>query len=401
MQHENGEPAGFEVVVTEGSEGQNVSEQLLRSVHSVNTGGVYVMRTHNQDSKRAYDKVAYCLYCDKPQKKLTQHLPQHKNEVEVAAYMAEKPGEKRQRLLTIIRNKGNHKHNCEVLAEDKGGLVVIYRPSHHADPQDYVPCYHCYGWFAKTEMWKHKCVVKPAQPSSSEGKKRQNQVRKGKLLLPPAPGTKSCDIVHKVLSGLRSDDVARCIKGDCLIVELAKKLCLKLGHDGETYNFIRCKLREIARLLLTYRMCTGKENATLSSIISPQEFDVVVRSVRETAGFNQDTHEYTTPSLALKLGHLLKQAAGLQLVRATKNGDTEAEKMARDFITLIEKEWETEVSSHALRTLYQQKRNQPKLLPVTSDVVALSKYIETNAERCLTDLESAEDKVNAWQQLNR
>lgn len=56
--------------------------------------------------------------------------------------------------------------------------------------------------------------------------------------------------------------MARCIKGDRLIVEFANKLCLKTGHDGETYNLRRCKPREIARLLLTYRISTEKENAT-------------------------------------------------------------------------------------------------------------------------------------------
>lgn len=112
-------------MVPQGREAKNVSTQTVQSANNDNTGGAYVMRTHNQDSKRSYDKVAYCLYCSNPQKKLPQHLPQHKNEAEVAEYLAVKSGERRQRLLTVIRNRGNHKHNCEVIAEFKTKVDML------------------------------------------------------------------------------------------------------------------------------------------------------------------------------------------------------------------------------------------------------------------------------------
>ncbi|KAJ8034133.1 hypothetical protein HOLleu_20850 [Holothuria leucospilota] len=201
------------------------------------------------------------------------------------------------------------------------------------------------------------------------------------MLLPPPPGVPAGDVVHKILSTLQADDISRCIKGDSLMVELAKKLCFKHGHDQEQFRTLRTKLREIARLLLEFRQTSRNEKATLSDIIVPSKFEVLLTAVRSLAGFDKETHQYLTPSLALKLGHSLKKVAMLVVSKALIDGNDVKERQARDFLTLISENWDWEVSSHALRTLYQGKRNNPKLIPLTSDVVLLSKYLKQEAER--------------------
>ncbi|XP_033126820.1 uncharacterized protein LOC117124631 [Anneissia japonica] len=178
---------------------------------------VYVETTHNTSSCRSYDKVAYCLFCSKSQKKLPVHLLQHKNEIIVSQYLAAF-GSRRQALLTYIRNKGNHQHNYKVLEEGKGDLIVVYRPSEYRNPANYQPCSNCLGYLSKCEMWKHNCKLDSSQNSRNNDKKKAPHVKQGKLLLPPPKSVEAGTIVHELISNMRSDDITQCIKGDNLIL---------------------------------------------------------------------------------------------------------------------------------------------------------------------------------------
>ena len=371
------------------------------NVDSENQTKVSVAKTNN-DGKRKYDKVTYCKYCGKAEKKITVHLRQHKNEKEVAEYFASTEI-KRQQLITLIRNKGNHIHNYKVLKEKRGEIMPVYRPDHQANYTDYQPCYHCFGWFAKSEMWKHKCLVRPSASNEGKGKaKRRGIVLQGRQMLPPVPNTECDGQVNQVLAGLRSGDIETLIKGDYLIIELAKKWCFKLAHDADQYNHIRGKLREVARLVLQFREDTGNMRASLSTLISPKQFLTVVKSVRAVAGFERVSHEYNTPSLALKLGHTLKKASMIKLNESIMMADAEvAQKEAQNFITLIENKWDEEISCHALRTLYQKKRNNPQLLPLTNDVVTLSTYLQAKTEEHVAQLKSMEDSNKPWTELSK
>ncbi|PIK58106.1 hypothetical protein BSL78_04962 [Apostichopus japonicus] len=89
--------------------------------------------------------------------------------------------------------------------------------------------------------------------------------------------------------------------------------------------------------------------------------------------------------------------------QALIEGNTTKETEARSVHTLLTENWDVEVSSHALRTIYQGKRNNPKLLPLTSDVVLLTKYLKEESENSMNDLSAAtspEEVQNAWKKLS-
>ncbi|XP_033118365.1 uncharacterized protein LOC117117976 [Anneissia japonica] len=118
-------------------------------------------------------------------------------------------------------------------------------------------------------------------------------------------------------------------------------------------------------------------------------------------GFNEVTHLYTTPSLALKLGHSLKKASMIVVNHALINGDERKEKQGKNFNKLVSDNWDIDVSCHALRTLHSNKRNNPKLLPLTSDVMLLSKYLKEKAEMCTLQLNKEEPSEEVWRELER
>ncbi|XP_033111473.1 uncharacterized protein LOC117112464 [Anneissia japonica] len=305
--------------------GKQKSKEISKKA-KVNHGMVTVMTTNNS-SFRSYDKPAYCYVCSRPMKKLIVHMIQHSNEPMVAKWLAAKKGPDKDKLWIKIRNYGNHLHNYEVLREGVGQLIVVYRPNEYGDPNDYQPCVDCLGYFSRNEFYRHKCKLRMVKDSEDvEIKTKKCNVKDGRMLLPPPKGVLAGEVLHKILCSLQSDDISRCIKGDSVILDLAKKLCFKHGHDKEQFKTLRCKLRELARLVLEYRHISGNECATALDLIVPSTFTVLLRAVRGVSGFDNETHQYRTPSLALKLGHLLKKVAMLIVCQALTEGNTAKEK---------------------------------------------------------------------------
>ncbi|KAJ8030334.1 hypothetical protein HOLleu_26714 [Holothuria leucospilota] len=197
---------------------------------------------------------------------------------------------------------------------------------------------------------------------------------------------------------MKADSVARCIKSDSLIVEVASKECFKLGHNTEQDGYIRGKLRELGRLLLQLRETFDEENACLEDFIHPEKFQRVVTAVRSMCGFNDSSHVYRTPSLALKIGHTLKKVAAIVKGHALERGDDSLYRRACGFHDLCELRWAEEISSHALRTLYERKRNNHQLLPLTGDIVCLANHTKKVAADQMSYLQ-LKGRSGSWVRL--
>lgn len=362
------------------------------------TENITVMTTNNEGGRK-YDKQYFCLYCSKPQYKLPRHLEtHHKEEKEVAVYLAETDKGLREQMLLKIRNLGNHRHNTSVIRSKRGELVVAYRPpSNTTSPvewRDYVPCEHCYAYFLSWDLWKHvrKCVLAP------EGKPRHARVVQNSRLLLPAPKGTSVGL-NSVLISLKNDDISRIVKSDHLIKQFGEKLYLKNGHDCEMYSYIRTKLRELGRLVVQLRKSSGQTSASLQDFINPLMFRSVLLAAKEVAGFSDTSHKFRIPALALKLGHSLKKCGQLVKRNALEAGDAALLDQATRFCDLCQMEWTEEVSCHALRTLDDNKRNKVKLLPLTRDVSLLTKHLKNTSTDAFNNLSSNSCSTSDWSAL--
>jgi hypothetical protein len=200
------------------------------------------------------------------------------------------------------------------------------------------------------------------------------------------------------------------IKSDSLILERGRRVACKLAHDSEQHNYIRGHMPRLAKLLLKLRQSTSRPNACLRDFIHPDQFRNVVNAARLVSGFNEETHEYTTPALAQKLGHSIKRCAQILQSWCTEACDSEGVELARSFISLFDLNWPDEVSSHALRTLYVRKRNSVKTLPLTEDIITLTNYFIQKGRESMKALsgyrrigEEPVPKVikDAWETLNQ
>lgn len=347
-----------------------------------NISGISVMPTANERGKRNWDKPHYCLFCLTPQKKLPRHLQSiHGEEVKVQRWLATKDKQDRASQMSLMRNYGNYLHNDAVIREGKGVLIVIYRPSYTVEPKDYLPCSECFGYYAKDDMWKHRCPCKKStnqlddeagQPQPK--KKRVAHCKPSRMLLPPTPGVSQR--THEIMLNMNNDDVSLLCKTDSLIKMYADKMTERHGHDNYLSGYIRQKIREVGRMVLQYRSLTGQPSAQLCDILCPKNFDDAILATKLTAGFEEGTNLYKTPSLALKIGHGLKTCTEILRGKALVNGDESVVQQCKGFLELYELQWEDKISHHALRTLKEGRRNNPKLLPLTEDVVKMTKYLQ-------------------------
>ena len=117
-----------------------------------------VIQTHtNTKAKRKFDKYHICLYCGKCVLKMGRHLcDKHPDKGEVKPILEmEKNSLERKDALFLLTLKGDFLHNCHVIKEQKGILLVIRRAGEDIDPQNYIPCIYCLGFIQKRQAYRH------------------------------------------------------------------------------------------------------------------------------------------------------------------------------------------------------------------------------------------------------
>ena len=93
---------------------------------------------------------------------------------------------------------------------------------------------------------KHNSAAKTRNSEATDSNetlkpKRERVAAKSRLLVPPPPGISA--ELNTLLACMPNDVVARVIKSDSLILELAKRQYMKSGHDIDQHDDIRSKLR--------------------------------------------------------------------------------------------------------------------------------------------------------------
>lgn len=80
------------------------------------------------------------------------------------------------------------------------------------------------------------------------------------------------------MSAMKDDDIAAAVHSDFCILQFAQSLFNKHGQDPTKYEYIRQKLREVGRLLLTLNKEFSIYN--IEEAVTPANFDLVVQAVK-------------------------------------------------------------------------------------------------------------------------
>lgn len=340
--------------------------------HSLNED--YVPRKARRKSKHSsHTRKNYCFVCGVGVYKISRHFLRHADEEpDIAEAMAlPKHSKERKKLLDVLRNRGNYKHNQEVLRNNSGELKMKRQPRTQFSAKEVMNCPYCKAMFILKEMWRHvaRCHCRKTAKSPSDGKVKVLS----EIALAESPFSKTLSsAVWNMLVTMKRDEIASVVQKDFLLIQLAENLSVKYENEPEKYENIRQRLRELGRLLVALR---EKSIFSFEDAIKPQNFYKVVATVKSITGFDKTLQRFTKPSLALKLGHSLKKIASIVL--NSVDGDEEMVRDTKQFLKLCTEEWTELVSQKALASL--RKVSNPSTIPFTHDVQVFYRYLETTS----------------------
>ncbi|XP_063052960.1 uncharacterized protein LOC134447436 [Engraulis encrasicolus] len=355
--------------------------------------------------KRLYNKRQYCLYCKKPYSKISRHLERkHSKEPDVARAIGfPKNSKERQLHLKLLRNRGNLAHNAKVVQTGEGNLVACKTPKYGMQTHDFAPCTFCQGLFTKKVLWRHVriCEFRPDDFKARPGRNRVLSVCALPLI--------KTDISHfqedfqEVVKQMTPDQVSIEVMKDKNIMRFGHQLYRKLRNSDAKDEYIRQRMRELGRLLLSAKKVTNNLK-TLNDLIKPKNFMQTVKSVKDVAGYVGKTNMYKSPTLALKLGHSLSKIAALVESNALIEGDLDTAEAAGNFRKIYNAKWNELVSATANRTL-EMAQNQgnwdsPLVLPFTDDVRKLHSYLNDKSREYYKALSTNASTEN-WANLTK
>lgn len=183
--------------------------------------------------------------------------------------------------------------------------------------------------------------------------------------------------------------VVETINSDKLIKEFGQNQLLRKGDNlaWTDVNQIRGKLRFLARLVHAVRDEAGNV-CSLSELLHPSYYDAFVTAVLKIRTTNKQ--------LALTLGHFIRQVCLLNIAQGIKTGNKPLRKNSEDFLQLYTSSWGTTVASSTLRMQQQLKLNKERKLPISSDLVALTQYVQKEVD---SELDASQVNYNRLQKL--
>jgi hypothetical protein len=290
----------------------------------------------------------------------------------------------------------------EVLDLNEGELKVVRRPAagEKVNPHDYLPCKFCYGFFLGDELWRHagKCQFKEGEKPASKEMKFS-----GRHMLAGGQFTEGCSklLASKVLSKMASDEITLIVQDDKTILTLGSQVLEKRG--SEKSGDVSQKMHLLGRVEKEGRKKEGKETWCLKDFLKPQEFDTLMHCARTLGGYEENDGStskktFKSPATTVHCGYELKRAALILRGQALREMDMKMQENSDRFLQLYETEWHNRVAAPALNNLAVKKHNVPQLLPLTTDLLKLRKYL---TEKLASLTEKVNEKVNKkdWREL--
>lgn len=328
------------------------------------------------DEKFSYTNRNYCYVCGKAQSKIARHIFTHRNEdAEIAEVFALRRNSKERKIrIAKLRNRGNYKHNMEVLKTCCGQLKVRKGPSKMATTaKTFAPCIYCKNMYSRKTMWLHlkRCSLKNvSKPPTCVSTKILTAV----AAMSTDPQEISSDL-REMVKTLKGDEVASVVLKDSYIIQLAQCLCD--GGTGKIKDYVRIKVRQLGRLLLKLK---AKSVSSYEEAMTPTNIGKLVEAVTELSGFNEERKCCQRPKLLLQLVNSLKLMGNIKYARAVKeDADKEKIQEAEKFLELCA----TELS---IFTTSNPNENGAAAIPFTRDVQLVYQHMEKTAASAVKTL---------------
>lgn len=368
-----------------------------------------IIPASKRHGKRIRNKFHICYYCNKKIINMARHFDTvHDKEPDIAKYLIyPKKSIQRKKGFAEIIKVGDFYYNCNVLSSRCGELILVRRPTENESKlvtySDYGPCPNCLGFMLKKHIWHHikyNCKEKQCNNNSTKAK---HVIAESNAIISDIFGFGfSQEYNNSIISNLRSDEIGNICKNDVLILKFGAMQFEKYASTQSDY--IRQSMRQLARLQLALNGLDQHNSRSLSDYLTPDKFDIIVQATKKITmnPISSDSivrPEFHTPSLALKIGFALKKCIAIQRGSALRAGNMKKNKSLLSLNDLIDMEWNIRISSNALSTLHRRKFNATQLLPITDDLVHLSKYIDDEIIKYKLEVENEKRNNQKWTRL--
>lgn len=298
-----------------------------------------------------------CFFCNKEIGNFARHLMRHHSDEVVVEELLSLPPKslKRKKLLDKVRKEGDFCTSSVV--------PVLNIPTKQSS--EYIICVFCMGYYSRKSLRKHvkKCFFNP------NPQKRFMAQSEGQTVMCGYFGPNDILTTSGLLKVLRADEVSLVAKKDQIICEIGRRY-VKSHKDKHLLIVAKRKMRRLARVLISCRKIKSNNNMKIIDILKPSMFRTLIGACQDIANFDIKSGTFQSPSLALQLGTLLKNAIDCAYSLEIQKVDSSSEKL-KDFNnlkTLIISDWTHEISSEAGQNLAVNKFNKPTLLPMAKDI---------------------------------
>jgi hypothetical protein len=332
--------------------------------------------------KQVYDKINYCTYCMKAiSSKISRHLLSvHKADSRVSDILTlPKRSPERMAKLELLANKGNFKHNLEVIKRNEGFLVVGRRESNLKDYKStsYLPCNFCKKFILKKTLWLHSrnCSIKKVMGmSTSEHQSSSNPVRLSRQLLSSALLEEVDSGVSKLLSRMHHDEITDEVQKDVLIRMYAALKVESLGreqdHKINDFHRVSQSCRTLARVVIKCRE-KSEHIIDMDKLIVARNFDLLVSTAKSMCLNDAKA----APSLGNLIGNNISHIIQVKKGFALREGNNTKLEEAENFQRLFTLEWTYRVNSVCQKMTNTINRQKVKTIPLTEDLLTLKSYI--------------------------
>lgn len=390
-------------------------------------------------------KQHYCSFCKKKVSRFGRHLAVHKNVPEVAAILKmKKKSDERKKAIERLRKTNDLIWTTDPSVND-GELIVLRRPNkekldeiseetttteetlaekelsnenqgdHTIDEKvsdkednenedkdaieasDYTLCPDCKGFIRITNVRHH---IKECCKSECLLKKSGSVMPISRMMAGRIHKYANDTVKRDIFPYLREDEITSAIRYEELVILYANELAEKFPSQ-EDHAMIRQKLRMIGRFIIAAKRIalleeqdellgsttndgTTYEVPNFMSLFLPKNVQLVVKTVYEVAGYDQNGRSFAAPSTAVAIGTALKYIAEFLITVFIQREDSVNEKQTKNFIKLANKEFEI-INRIASETLAKRKRNKILSLPTCEDTDKITVYLE-NKRKTAHDL---------------
>ena len=339
-------------------------------------------------------KKTFCKFCEYQivSKHFVRHLEnKHGREKEVIQLNALPKNSKdadvvqrRKNLITILRNDGN------LESASRGQIIPKRLPKGDIEvtADSHFICVSCKSYFKKGYLYRHrkKCF---ANNENHDNVQRKQHIIESLIYVACEKKYGSIlakmQLKDKVLRSMRGDNVAQVILDDLLIIRWGEDLLKRAANNRSCYH-LSAKMRRCAKFLIAMRKISPNYTNMLSCLL-PEAFDDVIHAVKDISAYDPEKRQFKAPSTALQFGAYLKQISDMS-IKLVMRKHQELSVKDRDkcikelemFKELVSSQWSIELASLALKDLNKKASKKPPLIPLTEDIMKLTKYTHKCAE---------------------